>query len=545
VDGTPNGLAYQGEAHFNTVGRSEQLTVTVDDLGNIGAPGRLTAQEEVRITVSPVNDAPFVANPIAENNPIPKTIVVNEDSPQILLELVPDVFDDPDIATNGQTLSLSVVNNSNPQLVLSTINGTILSLQLAADQSGDAEITVQASDGSETVQDMFTLRVLPVNDAPRTQADFFVVTGDTSSTVDVLANDNDIDGSLVPSSVAIVSAPNNADVSANADGTVTVTPARGFRGTTSFSYSVEDNDGAESLPTTVTIEVNDPPTVQDDAASTRQGEAVVIDVLANDFDSDGTVDPASVAVTRPPTNGTTSVDPQTGEVTYTPFSTFHGDNSFEYTVQDDDGGVSKPATVSITVTPVCYWHNPTEPLDVNADANISPIDALQLVNKLNADGAGPLPDPTPGNQPPPYFDVNCDGQITPVDALQVINYLNQGGGGEGEGVIVGSQADASQDWGHVTALVTPGYAEYAVPSQSPLVDELRQGRAGAQAVSDGHGPLGVAHFLADNVISAADNGQLSPAENSLEEALDDLVQGEDSNDADADAIDLFFAGLIE
>ena len=34
--------------------------------------------------------------------------------------------------------------------------------------------------------------------------------------------------------------------------------------------------------------------------------------------------------------------------------------------------------------------------------------------------------------PPPFLDVNGDNQISPIDALLVINYLNQFGSGEGE-----------------------------------------------------------------------------------------------------------------
>ncbi|MFV1964337.1 MAG: tandem-95 repeat protein [Pirellulaceae bacterium] len=539
-DETPNGLIYQGAPDFNTLGNREELTITVDDLGNIGAPGKLTVQKNVRITVTPVNDPPFVANPVAD-------IEVDEDSSPILVELVPDVFDDPDIETNNQTLSLRVINNSNPQLVVDAINGTVLSLRLAADMFGEADITIEASDGSEAVQDTFKLIVAAVNDAPGTQPDFFVVPGDRSTVVNVLSNDEDIDSNLVPSSVAIISAPNNANLVVTADGSVTVTPARGFRGVTSFTYSVQDEEGAESIPTTATIEVNDPPLARDDTATTRQGDPVTVDVLANDTDSDGTLDPASVVVTRTPTGGTAAVDPQTGVITYTPFSSFDGQDSFEYTVQDDDGGVSDPATVSVTVIPVRHWQNPADGLrmDVNADGRVSAIDVLQVINKLNTGGPGVLPDPTPGNQPPPFYDVNGDGLITPIDALEVINFLNESLDGEGEGSIVSGYADASEDLGQTAVVVAPGFAEYVMPSQSPLVNELRQGRSETRAVRDGHDPIGISHFLADSVMNAMESGPLSPAAEPLEEALDALLAGGDPEQSNADATDLLFAGTIE
>ncbi|HEY7660756.1 MAG TPA: zinc-dependent metalloprotease family protein [Actinomycetota bacterium] len=94
---------------------------------------------------------------------------------------------------------------------------------------------------------------------------------------------------------------------------------------------------------------NTPPTANADAATTPMDTPVPISVLANDTDSDGTVDPTSVVVTSGPAHGGTSVNPTTGVVTYTPTAGYSGPDSFTYTVEDDDGAVSAPATVSITV----------------------------------------------------------------------------------------------------------------------------------------------------------------------------------------------------
>jgi hypothetical protein len=100
---------------------------------------------------------------------------------------------------------------------------------------------------------------------------------------------------------------------------------------------------------------NAAPVANDDAASTPVDTAVAIDVLANDSDADGTLDPTSVVVTSGPQHGTTSVHPATGVITYTPDAGYEGPDAFDYTVDDDDQGTSAPATVSITVgsgTPV-------------------------------------------------------------------------------------------------------------------------------------------------------------------------------------------------
>src|SRR5262249_4390263 len=62
-----------------------------------------------------------------------------------------------------------------------------------------------------------------------------------------------------------------------ANGTFTYTPATGFSGTDTFSYTVTDGD-KESLPAVVTITVNpiDVPTASDDFYTTTQGTALTV-----------------------------------------------------------------------------------------------------------------------------------------------------------------------------------------------------------------------------------------------------------------------------
>lgn len=81
------------------------------------------------------------------------------------------------------------------------------------------------------------------------------------------------------------------------------------------------------------------------------------------------------------------------------------------------------------------WRNADEPLDVNDDTRVEPIDALIIINKLNDVGPHTLPPPKAGDPPMRYYDCNGDGDIGPVDALNIINRLNEqngGTGGEGE-----------------------------------------------------------------------------------------------------------------
>jgi hypothetical protein len=75
------------------------------------------------------------------------------------------------------------------------------------------------------------------------------------------------------------------------------------------------------------------------------------------------------------------------------------------------------------------WRNPVDPLDVNNDGFVVPIDALVIINELAdrviSSSTGLLPSPPePPNLPPPFLDPTGDGFVSPLDALQVINFLN-------------------------------------------------------------------------------------------------------------------------
>ena len=85
--------------------------------------------------------------------------------------------------------------------------------------------------------------------------------------------------------------------------------------------------------------VNQPPIAARDRAITTVDVAVVIDVLANDSDPDGTIDPTSVTTSGGPANGSI-VDDGTGMLTYTPDPGFSGSDRFRYRVADNEGELS-------------------------------------------------------------------------------------------------------------------------------------------------------------------------------------------------------------
>ena len=69
------------------------------------------------------------------------------------------------------------------------------------------------------------------------------------------------------------------------------------------------------------------------------------------------------------------------------------------------------------------WQNPGQPLDVNNDFAVSPLDALVGVNRLNEVGPSTLGSRTADGQLP-FYDPNGDGSHSPLDVLLVVNALN-------------------------------------------------------------------------------------------------------------------------
>ena len=190
-----------------------------------------------------------------------------------------------------------------------------------------------------------------------------VANNDTASTtsnspvvIDILANDTDINNNIDKSTVTITTPPTHGTLTVNRlTGAVNYVPDLDFYGTDSFTYTVADDEGAISNEATVTITVieestNQPPVAVNDTASTQQEQSVIIAILANDTDSDGSIVPSSVKIVANPSNGSIIVNSITGKVTYTPAIGFYGTDSFKYTVKDNDDAISNEATVTISVS---------------------------------------------------------------------------------------------------------------------------------------------------------------------------------------------------
>ena len=228
-----------------------------------------------------------------------------------------------------------------------------------------AAYTVSDNDGDASNTAAIDITVLA---GPVANDDNAATQIDTPVTFNVTANDVGSANSIDPASVDLD--PNTAGQQSSitvagegtfivdASGNVTFAPEPGFTGVSSVTYVVDDTMGSPSNTATISVSVNAPPTAADDSISTPIDTPAVVSVTANDSDSDGVIDAATVDL-DPSTagqqttlavagEGTFSVD-GAGNVTFTPEPSFTGVSAISYTVNDNDGGVSNTATIQVTI----------------------------------------------------------------------------------------------------------------------------------------------------------------------------------------------------
>ncbi|MCH8992418.1 MAG: tandem-95 repeat protein, partial [Acidobacteria bacterium] len=339
---TPTDLNFFGTVSFrynvsNTFGSSNNATVTIEVIN--------------------LPDPPVAVDDLGA--------VVNEGESINIVVLANDF--DPDDPLNVIDPTTVVITSQGTGTATANPDGTITYVP-AAGFTGTDSFTYQVSDtdtpsltsSSATVDVRVNARPMAFDDAPITDEDVPVV-------IDVLANDVDPDpppfGGLDNSTVTIISLPTNGVITSInvVTGAVTYEPNPEFNGSDSFTYTVDDRDGATSNIASVDITisfVNDAPVAVDDFAGNDElDEPFDIPVLDNDFDIDPETELRldSIEILTPPNSGTATPNPD-GTITYTPNPGFAGGDSFTYRVFDNGSTIpgevdlpSNEATVSVRV----------------------------------------------------------------------------------------------------------------------------------------------------------------------------------------------------
>ncbi|CAN5402667.1 hypothetical protein BH11BAC2_BH11BAC2_06610 [soil metagenome] len=148
--------------------------------------------------------------------------------------------------------------------------------------------------------------------------------------------------------------------------------------TQSYTLIVTDSLGCYGTDTVV-VYVNDPPIALNDTIGINEDSTVVISALGNDTDPDNNINPGSVQIVFGPFNGSASVDPLTGDITYIPNLNFNGLDSIFYSVCDSGIPVyCDTAWIFINLQPV---NDP--PLAVDDSASTDQDSCITIAITLN------------------------------------------------------------------------------------------------------------------------------------------------------------------
>jgi hypothetical protein len=239
-----------------------------------------------------------------------------------------------------------------------------------------------------------SVTVTCVDDPPTAVADAAtVVEDDPATTIDVLANDTDVD--VGPIAVGSVTQPANGEVViTNGGADLSYLPDPNYcndpPATTpdTFTYTLAPGTSTATVGVTVTCVVDDPTAVADSATIAEDSAATAIDVLANDSDFDG----AGIAIdtVTQPANGTVVITGGGSGLTHQPDPNYCNSppgttlDTFAYTITP--GG----STATVTVTVTCVDDPPAAVADaatVVEDAAATAVGVL--ANDTDVD-AGPI-----------------------------------------------------------------------------------------------------------------------------------------------------------
>ncbi len=334
----------------------------------------------VHVTVNCVEDESVATDDVA---------TVTEDAPATAVDVLAN-----DTDADGDPFSIVSATQPANGTVVITNGGADLTYQPNADSCNTPPGTTLDTftytiTGGDTATVAMT--VTCADDDPVAVDDTATVAEEApATTIDVLANDTDVDGG--PISIASVTQPANGAVVVIGGGTgLTYQPNPSYCNTQAggvpdtFTYTLTPGGSSTMVSMTVTCVDDNPVAVADAATVTEDAAATAIDILANDTDPDA--GPKSVASVTQPANGAVVITGGGTGLTYQPNPIYCNTqaggvpDTFTYTLTPG----SSSTTVSMTVT--CLDDNPVAVADaatVSEDAPATAIDVL--ANDTDVDG---------------------------------------------------------------------------------------------------------------------------------------------------------------
>ncbi|HEY8356109.1 MAG TPA: cadherin-like domain-containing protein, partial [Ramlibacter sp.] len=338
LGGAENGTAYLGFGGVilfspdpNYAGPASFSYTAIDGEGN-------AAMAVVTLDVMQVPDFPSA---------LPDFLLGTEDTPLVIgvSELTGNDFSEDFLSVIG------VSSGPGGTAVLSEDGQTVL-FTPDADFVGQASFVYAVAGGAGSVSATAYIDVAPANAGPVANPDVLECDRNGTATFEVqalLANDYDNEGDAF--TLVEVGDATSGSVALSEDGsTITFTPATGFQGFATFSYTLADSRGATSVGQAA-VNVAGPPAVADDAFLVREDQKFFLDsaqLLLNDSDPEGQA--LQVVSVGDATHGTVYLG-WGGMISFDPDPDYNGPASFTYTAADASGRTAE-ATVTLEVQSV-------------------------------------------------------------------------------------------------------------------------------------------------------------------------------------------------
>jgi outer membrane protein OmpA-like peptidoglycan-associated protein len=349
-------VSFSPAIDFNGLAR---INYTVKD-----ANGNTSNVATLSVNVSSENDTPIANNDVAstpKNTPITIDVLAN------------------DYSINGSLINSSIDLDGNtpgiqstlttPQGKWSVVDGKV-NFTPVANFNGNAQVNYTVTDNLGKISNIASLsvNVSSQSGAPVANNDVFTTPEDTPISMNILDNDIASNGKLNLEGVDLdTNTPGVQTTISTSQGTwvvkggvMTFSPTQDFTGNANLNYTVNDQSGICSNSASIQINVssvNDAPIAMNDVSTTPMSTSIAHGVTNNDRDPDGTLDNGSVdlepskpGIQTEYTNQSGNWIAADGQITFTPASGVIGMASITYTVKDNSGATSNPATLTIDVT---------------------------------------------------------------------------------------------------------------------------------------------------------------------------------------------------
>ena len=350
---------------------SYSITVNVSDGSN-------TASQEVTVNITDVEDAPNVAPAITG---LASNISVEENQTSVTTVSASDA--------DGDSLSYSLTGTDAGSLSINSSGVITFNTSPDYETKTSYSITVNVSDGSDTASQEVTVNITDVEDAPNVAP---AITG-LASNISVEENQtsvttvsaSDADGDSLSYSLTGTDA---GSLSISSSGAITFNSAPDYESKTSYSVTINVNDGISTNSQGLTINIgnlnDNNPVISGLASSVSAVENQTAVTTVSASDADGNSLSYSLSGTDA---GSLSIN-SSGVITFNSAPDYETKTSYSITVNVSDGSDTASQEVTVNITDVDETPN-TAPSISGLEASVS-VDENQTsvvtVSASDADG---------------------------------------------------------------------------------------------------------------------------------------------------------------